>query len=148
MNKIFIILFLLFSSSLITFAQEPFPHNIGTIYEYSQDDIPDVCFFPTEKARWDGYDVTIDKWGQLTDFQKVTFLREAIEEINRNIDGQAHLTVDPETFAHSIDEALNIASTKLPDPKIPVITFVFAVLKDTEMIHWPENSDHLFKGMA
>jgi len=64
---------------------DPFPRNRGTIYAYG-DDIPDVCFFPVDKARWNGYEVTAAKWSQLTDFQKTMFISEAAEEIERSED--------------------------------------------------------------
>ena len=62
---------------------DPFPQNKGTVYTYG-DDIPDVCFFPIDKARWNGYEVTAAKWPQLTDFQKTMFISEGVEEIERN----------------------------------------------------------------
>ncbi len=61
-----------------------FPKNQGSIYEYSDNNIPAVYFFPAEKARWDGYKVTNNNWDQLTDFQKTTFISEAAKEIERN----------------------------------------------------------------
>jgi len=86
-NQLIAVLILgVFLSSCSTLpAKSPsFPKNVGTIYEYSQDNIPDVCFFPVEKARWDGYKVTNNNWSQLTDFQKTMFISEAAEEIRGN----------------------------------------------------------------
>ena len=60
---------------------DPFPQNRGTIYEYSDEDIPDICFFPIEKARWDGSRITATEWGILTDFQKSMFISEYIEQL-------------------------------------------------------------------
>lgn len=62
---------------------DPFPQNRGTIYEYSDDDICDVCFFPLEKAKWDGSRITAKEWKMLTDFQKVMFISEYIEELEK-----------------------------------------------------------------
>lgn len=146
-QKLIVILALLLCPAFVS-ADEPFPKNIGTIYDYSQDNIPEVCFFPVDKARWDGYDVTVDKWSLLTDYQKVIFLRESIEEINRNIDGDVHLTVDFEKFAHSVDDVMKQMAIKIPDPRIPIIRFVFDVLKENDMIQWRDNSKKVFKGLA
>ncbi len=63
---------------------DPSPKNKGTAYEYSNDNIPDICFFPVEKARWDGYKVTNKNWSALTDFQKTMFIGEWVEETEKN----------------------------------------------------------------
>ena len=87
MIRVFIIISILLSSPAYSEQAkfDPFPQNRGTIYEYG-DDIPDVCFFPADKARWNGYEVTADKWPQLTDYQKVQFIEEGAGEIERNED--------------------------------------------------------------
>ena len=79
-----LILLLLFSLIAITcFAEEfdPFPLNRGSIYEYSDDDIPDVCFFPINTSQWNGNEVTTTNWGKLTDFQKAQFVSEGLKEL-------------------------------------------------------------------
>jgi hypothetical protein len=62
-------------------AFDPFPLNRGTIYEYGDEHVPDICFFPVSKARWDGYKITIGDWKKLTDYQKFSFASEASNEI-------------------------------------------------------------------
>ncbi|MEI7752562.1 MAG: hypothetical protein WCJ71_10815 [Candidatus Omnitrophota bacterium] len=69
---------------------DPFPLNKGSIYAYSDDKIPDVCFFPSDKARWDGFKVMAADWKKLTDYQKSMFISDAAGEIERNED----VTVD------------------------------------------------------
>jgi len=95
MNKKYLIAALiigLFLSGCSSLPTKPysFPKNTGTNYEYGSDNIPDVCFFPVKKARWDGYKVTNKNWDQLTDFQKTMFISEAADEIQRN----ENVTVD------------------------------------------------------
>lgn len=84
---IYILLVLVFAWSPAYAADQPeynpFPQNKSSIYQYG-DDIPDICFFPVNKARWNGYEVTAAKWSQLTDYQKVSFISEGAEEIERN----------------------------------------------------------------
>jgi hypothetical protein len=95
---------------------DPFPQNRGTIYDYG-DDIPDICFFPIDKARWNGYEVTADKWPQLTDYQKVKFIEEGAEEIERN----EKVKVDIGDGFHLI-VAINGGIEAVPkDTKFPVI---------------------------
>ena len=79
--------FILFSN--LSFAEEQekfdlFPKNKGTIYEYSRDNIPETCFFPVDKAHWDGSKITAKEWQMLTDFQKITFINEYIQDKKQN----------------------------------------------------------------
>jgi hypothetical protein len=83
MYKILVLLLILFSHLLFAEDFNPFPENAGSPYEYSQDDIPDVCFFPVDKARWDGTKITAREWKMLTDFQKAMFISEYIEELEK-----------------------------------------------------------------
>ena len=79
--------FLLFSNLSFAGEQEKlelFPKNKGTIYEYTRDNIPGICFFPADKARWDGSKVTAKEWHMLTDFQKIMFISEYIQEKKQN----------------------------------------------------------------
>ena len=45
------------------------------------EDLPDIYFFPKDKAQQNGYEVTNKNWRKLTDLQKVMFIIEAIQEI-------------------------------------------------------------------
>jgi len=88
MIRLFITVSILLIVSLAYAEQaefDPFPQNKGTIYDYG-DDVPDICFFPIEKARWNGYEVKTSDWSQLTDFQKCSFISEGVEEIERKED--------------------------------------------------------------
>lgn len=86
-TRLFIVIAILLIASAVYAAEQaefdPFPQNKDSIYQYG-DDIPDVCFFPVNKARWNGYEVTAAKWSQLTDYQKISFISEGAEEIERN----------------------------------------------------------------
>ncbi|MFH1771434.1 MAG: hypothetical protein ABH872_01310 [Candidatus Omnitrophota bacterium] len=64
---------------------DPFPQNRGTVFEYSQDDIPEICFFPVDKARWDGTKITAEEWPKLTDHQEVMFVGEYIEGLEKEL---------------------------------------------------------------
>jgi len=97
----------------------PFPQNTGSSYEYSQDNIPDVCFFPIDKARWDGSKITAKEWKMLTDFQKTMFISEYIEELEKgyktsiDINGWDYL-IALNGFADACkDECLNELMTRV-----------------------------------
>ena len=86
MIRLFLIILILLLSASAYAEQadfDPFPQNRGTIYDYG-DDVPDICFFPIDKARWNGYEVKVSNWPQLTDYQKFKFIEEGAEEIERN----------------------------------------------------------------
>jgi len=76
---------------------DPFPSNKAAAYEYSQDDIPETCFFPAGKARWDGNKVMAADWFKLTDYQKAMFISEYVGELEKQyghpvkIDGWEYL---------------------------------------------------------
>jgi hypothetical protein len=75
------ILFLIVFSTILnssTLAEEfnPFPENKGSSYEYSQDNLPTDCFFPIDKARWNGHKLLVKDWSKLTDYQKTSFISE------------------------------------------------------------------------
>jgi hypothetical protein len=59
----------------------------GSIYSYSENDIPEVFFFPKDKARWDGAKVTMSEWYMLTDLQKEKFVSEYMEELKKQYQG-------------------------------------------------------------
>jgi hypothetical protein len=59
----------------------------GSIYSYSDSDIPEVFFFPKEKARWDGSKVTMREWYMLTDLQKEKFITEYVGEFKKQYQG-------------------------------------------------------------
>ena len=59
----------------------------GSIYAYSNNDIPEVFFFPKEKARWDGTKVTMREWSMLTDLQKEKFVGEYLGELKKQYQG-------------------------------------------------------------
>jgi len=122
----------------------PFPKNIGTIYEYSGNNIPDVCFFPVEKARWDGYKVTNNNWNQLTDFQKTMFISEAAKEIEKNekvtVDlkgGWGVLAVMNKTVADIDKDSANI--------EFPMIKLMHGILKDSSQIKLAVSHDKSMK---
>ena len=59
----------------------------GSIYSYSDSNIPEVFFFPKEKARWDGTKVTMSEWYMLTDLQKEKFVSEYLGELKKQYQG-------------------------------------------------------------
>ncbi len=108
---------------------DPFPLNRGSIYEYG-DDIPDVCFFPVNKARWDGYKVTTKTWNQLTDFQKVMFLSEGISEIEikNQVKVDDSIKGSP-LFLISINTVVDDINKSTTDNHMTMLEFIFNVLK-------------------
>ena len=119
---------------------DPFPENKGTNYEYDNEDPLGVCFFPVEKARWDGYKITNKNWHQLTDFQKTMFLTEATEEIEK----YENATVDFHGGWGTLI-ALNTLVAKMeeefPDAELPMIKLLLETLIKSDYIEWYSNED-------
>lgn len=126
-NVAYGLVILLLSCSAIYAEQagfDPFPQNRGTIYEYG-DDVPDICFFPIDKARWNGYEVSVAKWPLLTDFQKMMFISEGAEEIERS----EGVKVDIKD-GWKLLIAINGGIAAMPkDSSVPVLRFLRDLLK-------------------
>jgi len=60
-----------------------FTQNGSVLYEYDENNPPEVFFFPPEKARWNGHKVTMSEWYLLTDLQKERFISEYMGELRR-----------------------------------------------------------------
>ncbi|MEI8350034.1 MAG: hypothetical protein WCI77_07760 [Candidatus Omnitrophota bacterium] len=101
-------------------------------YEYSDNDIPAVCFFPVEKARWSGYGVTNNDWGKLTDYQKTMFISEGIEEIKRIETGKVTVNIQEEGAALLIatNERVFRLQEEYPGLDVGMIKFLRDMLQD------------------
>jgi len=78
---------LCFAAAAHAEQQAPPARTEGSIYSYSDNDIPEVFFFPKEKARWDGTKVTMREWYMLTDLQKEKFISEYVGELKKQYQG-------------------------------------------------------------
>ncbi len=76
-----ILLFINLSYAAETFNL--FPQNTQSIYAYDGDNPPDICFFPKDKAFWDGSKITAVEWRMLTDYQKASFISEYIKLLEK-----------------------------------------------------------------
>jgi len=110
----------------------PFPDNRSSIYEYG-DDIPDTCFFPADKAWWDGYEVTNKNWHQLTDFQKTMFIIEATDEIERQ-EGVVIGEYEGWRMIITLNEFVVLKDKKMPEEELPMIKLLFDTFKEGEYI--------------
>ena len=127
MNKIiFIILIAAFCN--IAYAEEPdnsdmqVPMTSGeSLYAYDLNDVPDVFFFPKEKARWDGTKVTMREWYMLTDTQKERFISEYVDELRGeykmsiDVTGMDYLKALNIFSSYSNDKTMREPSTKFID---------------------------------
>jgi len=117
---------------------DPFPLNRGTIYEYSQDDLPDICFFG-EGARWNGFDVTIQDWKLLTDYQKTEFIEEVVDEIEKQTNSK--INVDNYwKLLQGTNEGVDYFTENVPTSRLPMLRFFFEFFKSKGMIE--DNSNY------
>jgi len=94
----------------------------GSIYSYSENDIPKVFFFPKDKARWDGNKVTMKEWYMLTDLQKERFVSEYLGELKKQYQAASGI-IGLEDYLRALnlfsyysnDKSLNEPSVKFID---------------------------------
>lgn len=96
-------------------------------YDYSVREQADIRFFPVEKARWNGYQVTIEDWDQLSNFLKARFLRDAKTELEVN-ENSVILINDMDRLVRAMDESLQELKTDPRFKNMPVITFFHVML--------------------
>ena len=120
MNKkqlVFSLIFILITS--LSLAEEasfdPFPKNRNSIYEYDNKNIPEICFFPVDKARWDGSKITAGEWPLLTDFQKTMFISEYMAVYHQNIrfNGWDYLVILNSYVTQCKNDILDIPMTQV-----------------------------------
>lgn len=68
--------------------------NVGTEFEWINDDIPEICFFPEDKARWNGSEVTGNDWLCLIEYQMGMFISEYIEQLEKLYRTPINIKVD------------------------------------------------------
>ena len=96
-------------------------------YVYSEREKEAIRFFPVEKARWNGYEVTAGEWDQLSYFLKMRFLRDARTEIEVR-ENSVILVNDMDRLVKAMNESLKELQA---DPKLkemPAITFFHVML--------------------
>ena len=96
-------------------------------YVYSEREKENIRFFPVEKARWNGYEVTAGDWDQLSDFLKMRYLRDAKTEIEVQ-ESSVILINDMVRLVRAMNESLRELQA---DPRfrgMPVITFFHTML--------------------
>lgn len=108
-----------------------FPLNIDSEYEYENP--PPICFFPLEKAKWNGYELRVEDWKKLTDYQKFCFLKEGINEIEKIYRIEINIK---DNFLKFID-MLNKSSVSFEEKNftdIPMLTSLMCLIKIHENI--------------
>ena len=99
------ILVIMVAVPVAAFSAGEDPAGTGeSIYAYSESDLPQVFFFPKDKARWDGTRVTMREWYLLTPLQKQMFISEYI----RLLEAQYQQTIS--VMGLDYLEALNVFS--------------------------------------
>ena len=113
------------------FAQEVRPAatvlDKDSVYKSHSNKLPDISFFPREKAFWDGYKVTNKNWKLLTDEQKIRFVNEAIEEIKRS---ETLFVAIPETesLLNDMNAMVNLTEQNSPDGELKMIKILHDLL--------------------
>jgi len=77
--KLITMLCLVISFYSNSFAQDQY--SLNPDFSYDRTETIEVYFFPSEEARWDGYEVLNKDWDSLDEYRKHKFVSEALKEI-------------------------------------------------------------------
>jgi len=101
------------------------------IYQYDQ--APYFWFFPKEWAKWDGYKITNKNWNQLSDYQKLMFILEGIDELQRKVAVTIKINDRARTIV-ALNYSVDKINKEIPKTEISMISFMYDVLKDAKMV--------------
>ena len=101
-------------------------------FSYNKYESIDVCFFPVEKARWNGYEVLSRDWKSFDKYQKLKYISEALEEIKDKERVSIPSEVSVDYLALMFDQ-LN-AFAALSGERQPVITLLLKTLAEQGLI--------------
>ena len=91
------------------------------------EELPDIYFFPKDKAPENGYEITNKNWMKLSDFEKAMFIIEALKEIE-----MMEVKKIPRRDTWKLQIALNMIIEGMnkthPDLETPVIRIIYEQL--------------------
>jgi len=107
------------------------PKKFAVDYHYTE--APDVCFFPTDQANWDGYKITNKNWNKLDDYLKLMFIIEAVQELQRK-DKVNISSRDGARTLRALNYGLDKINRDMPKVELLVIDFLYDVFKDAKLV--------------
>ena len=114
-------------------ASAPVPGNINLIENYQYTVEPEICFFPKDKAKWDGYKISNKDWNKLDYYLKLIFIFECSKELERS--KAVIITIkDSNRVLVALNYGLNKINKDLPNTEMSVISFFYDVLQDAKMV--------------
>jgi len=112
-------------------ASVPAPKKFSDDYHYLE--VPDICFFPTDQAKWDGYKITNKNWNKLDDYLKLMFIIEAIQELQ--VKNKVNIASrEGARTLRALNYGLDKINRDMPEVELLVIDFLYDVLKDAKMV--------------
>lgn len=102
-------------------------------YTYDSKDIPNIHFFPVEKARWNGYELRAREWHQLPDFLKRRFLQGARTEIEVH-ENAVVLVNSMDRLVRAMDESLKEVLAEPGYEEMSVMKFFYIMLLQHDAI--------------
>jgi len=112
-------------------ASVPVSKKMPDNFLYEEE--PEICFFPKDQAIWDGYKITNKNWNKLSDYLKLMFVFEGVQELQRKNRVNIALGDSGRTVA-ALDYGLDKISKDMPQVEIVVIDFLYDVLKQAKMV--------------
>lgn len=105
--------------------------KITNNFQYSET--PDICFFPKDQAKWDGYQITNKNWNKLNNYLKLMFIFEATKELEKR--DRVIITIkDSARTVRALDYGIDKINKDIPKAQVLVIDFLNDVLKEAKMV--------------
>jgi len=112
-------------------ATAPAPKKIEDNFKYAE--APDVCFFPSDQAKWDGYQITNKNWIKLDNYLKLMFIFEAARELEKK--NKVVITIrNSARTVEALDYGINKINRDMPQVQLPIIDFLYDVLKESKLV--------------
>ena len=130
---------------MVTFALPAFSMDVAkeetknpdgvlkTKYAYTEKDVPTLHFFPVKGARWNGYELKVREWDQLTTFLKMRFLQDARAEIEMH-ENAVIMVKDTRVLLVAMNESLKEVDADSNLREMPVMKFFYIMLKHNNSI--------------
>lgn len=109
------------------------PQAKSSVNIYRYTDAPDICFFPKDQAKWDGYKITNKNWNLLTEYQKFMFILEGVKELEKS-EGVIISIEDSARTILALDYGVNKMNRDLPKTELSMISFMYDVFKQAKMV--------------
>jgi len=114
-------------------ALAPTSKKIMVVDNFQYSETPDICFFPKDQAKWDGYQITNKNWNKLNDYLKLMFILEGVQELQRR--NRVNIVMKDSTrTVRALDYGIDKMNKDMPTVQMLVINFLYDIFKEAKMV--------------